>query len=41
MYNLVNDMLDFSTINAKKFKKKIMDFDPRVVVNEVAELLRF
>lgn len=41
MYTLVNDMLDFSAMNAKKFKKKLFNFCPMNVINEAADLLRY
>ena len=39
LLSLVNDILDFSKIEAGKFEIESMDFDPRVLVEEVAELL--
>jgi signal transduction histidine kinase/CheY-like chemotaxis protein len=39
LLSLVNDILDFSKIEAGKFEIESMDFDPRVLVEETAELL--
>ena len=41
MLSLVNDMLDFSSIVSKKFRKKVVFFKLEDAVNEAADLVRF
>jgi PAS domain S-box-containing protein len=39
LLNIINDILDFSKIEAGKMELDSVDFDPRALVEEVAELL--
>lgn len=41
MFSLVNDMLDFSTINANKFKKKIDLLNIRELIQEASSILKY
>ena len=41
MLSLVNDMLDFSSILSRQFKKKLARFDVRAALKEAADLVRF
>mgnify|MGYP000863737153 CR=1 FL=1 len=41
LLRLLNDILDFSKIEAGKFTLEVADFDPRLLVDEVADLLAF
>ena len=41
MLSLVNDMLDFSSILSRQFKKKLRRFDVRAALVEAGDLLRF
>ncbi|MGI8425834.1 MAG: ATP-binding protein [Actinomycetota bacterium] len=41
LLSIVNDILDFSKIEAGKLTLESMDFNPRLVVEEVAEMLEY
>jgi len=41
LYHQVNDMLDFARIRANKFQKIIEEFDFKMAIYELVEILQF